>query len=474
MDIHDSNVHGFFAVSSTSKPGTVGKLLGKSSEVKGSIFLQESDGKIVSVSGKLLKNTEKAEKKALKDKKCAILTILENGVNKKVLVEIDNLATKLGLSDEEKKRLSSNPQSLQSVLAHHNIKTTDETRAVPLSTAMQKAGLSKEEIDKIQNYVNEHLPEMVKVATERGGAAKFSRKLPQMQARGINFSLSVTRTGQVFLHANRTLGRGGFKTARVNIGAEDKAVRAMQNRETVEHNPTMLKQEYQFHERFQGPGFMKVFGFLDYKSAKTGEVRKGILSAFYPFDMKKIISTDGLKSVLTPKAKLSAMLQLAAALTKMHSENVVHLDLKPENVYLKWDPTNPAKIEVGLGDFGSAQEVNKESVKTMDRWASTPDYAPPEKSAYRAITSGLVKDVPATFGIDLESLPQKGDIFSLGKTFLEWHRGAPISQDAIAKFGAGAAPSDPVENLCWRMIQSEPKNRPPANEVFAILERITA
>ena len=40
-------------------------------------------------------------------------------------------------------------------------------------------------------------------------------------------------------------------------------------------------------------------------------------------------------------------------MTKMHSENVVHLDLKPENVYMKWDPTNSEKIEVGLGDFGA-------------------------------------------------------------------------------------------------------------------------
>ena len=72
--------------------------------------------------------------------------------------------------------------------------------------------------------------------------------------------------------------------------------------------------------------------------------------------------------------------------------------------------------------------------------------------------------------MDLEGLPQAGDIYSLGKTFLEWHRGAPISQDAIAKFGVGAPPTDPIENLCWRMIQREAKDRPTANEVF--LERI--
>ena len=100
---------------------------------------------------------------------------------------------------------------------------------------MQKAGLSEAEITKIQKYVDEHLSAMVKVATEQGGAAKFSKRLPEMQERGINYSITVTKTGQVFLHANKTLGRGGFKTARVNIGAEEKAVRAMQNRETVEN-----------------------------------------------------------------------------------------------------------------------------------------------------------------------------------------------------------------------------------------------
>ena len=119
-----------------------------------------------------------------------------------------------------------------------------------------------------------------------------------------------------------------------------------------------------------------------------------------------------------------------------------------------------------------AQEVNKESVKTMDKWASTPDYAPPEKSAFRAIATGLVKDVKASFGMDLESLPKAGDIFSLGKTFLEWDRGAPVSQDDIAKFGKDPPPPDPVENLCWRMIQGEPNDRPTAAEVFDILEKM--
>ena len=55
---------------------------------------------------------------------------------------------------------------------------------------------------------------------------------------------------------------------------------------------------------------MKVFGFLDYTVRKR-EARKGILSGFYPFDMKKIIGSNEHKAVLPPKAKLSAMTQLA-------------------------------------------------------------------------------------------------------------------------------------------------------------------
>ena len=107
MNIHDvppdSSVPGFFAASSTTSPGKIGKLLGKSTEVKGAVFLQGTDGKIISVSGQLLENT-KAEKKALKENKGTVITVKENGVKKKVLIEIDQLAHKLGLSEADHSR----------------------------------------------------------------------------------------------------------------------------------------------------------------------------------------------------------------------------------------------------------------------------------------------------------------------------------------------------------------------------------
>jgi serine/threonine protein kinase len=69
----------------------------------------------------------------------------------------------------------------------------------------------------------------------------------------------------------------------------------------------------------------------------------------------KILSSDHLKSRLTPNSRLYIVETLSAALEYLHSKKIFHRDIKPENICL-WEgwETNPKMV---LIDFGIASRV---------------------------------------------------------------------------------------------------------------------
>lgn len=73
-------------------------------------------------------------------------------------------------------------------------------------------------------------------------------------------------------------------------------------------------------------------------------------------------------------------LQIAHALAYLHSRNLVHLDVKPENVIIFESDSNGAHNDLKLGDLGSAKPSNQ----SFDFISATTRYAPPEFSAWMA------------------------------------------------------------------------------------------
>ena len=59
-------------------------------------------------------------------------------------------------------------------------------------------------------------------------------------------------------------------------------------------------------------------------------------------------------------ASFCDMLQILVALKHLHSENIVHCDLKPENVLLSSDSDFP---QVKLCDFGFARIIGEKSFR---------------------------------------------------------------------------------------------------------------
>ena len=69
------------------------------------------------------------------------------------------------------------------------------------------------------------------------------------------------------------------------------------------------------------------------------------------------------------------ILQIIEAVEYMHSQNVVHLDIKPANIVIKEGGNH-----VRLIDFGVSRNCDQQDVLTTG--AGTKDYYPPEKKAY--------------------------------------------------------------------------------------------
>jgi eukaryotic-like serine/threonine-protein kinase len=70
--------------------------------------------------------------------------------------------------------------------------------------------------------------------------------------------------------------------------------------------------------------------------------------------------------------------QLSAALTYGHENNLVHRDVKPDNVFIEMDRTS-GSMQVFLGDFGLGKREGKDATLTeADAVLGTPQYISPE------------------------------------------------------------------------------------------------
>ncbi|KAL0697245.1 hypothetical protein Bca4012_053367 [Brassica carinata] len=141
---------------------------------------------------------------------------------------------------------------------------------------------------------------------------------------------------------------------------------------------------------------------------------------------------------------LVIMHQIAKALQFVHERGIAHLDVKPENIYIK---NGVCK----LGDFGCATRLDKS--------------LPVEEGDARYMPQEILNE-------NYEHL-DKVDIFSLGVTVYELIRGSPLteSRNKSMNIKEGKLPLLPghslqLQQLLKTMMDREPSRRPSARELM--------
>ena len=149
---------------------------------------------------------------------------------------------------------------------------------------------------------------------------------------------------------------------------------------------------------------------------------------------------------------LRVLAHISCALCTMHGLGFVHLDIKPENIYVHIDPCTRLPI-FKIGDFGTARSMSDtDDVDDGTNLYLAPEVLNPDsKQPYRQL--------------------DKADIFSLGVLIYEALRGVPMKADCIEKLRAGDVPrytsriSDKVFALLHQMMNPDPSMRPSARDI---------
>ena len=187
------------------------------------------------------------------------------------------------------------------------------------------------------------------------------------------------------------LGKGGMSDvyeARDVIFRREVALKIIkyENAKRID-NLIRFQNEARFSAAFNHPNIVKIYDYGEYNNL--------------PYIVTEYVKGQTLRDVLDYKRcfslneSCSIMLQLCDALIEVHSKNIVHRDIKPQNVYYASDG------EIKLGDFGisvllgSGMNVN-ENKKVLRK----AQYLAPE----------LVYGEKATF---------QSDIYAMGITFFE-------------------------------------------------------
>lgn len=173
---------------------------------------------------------------------------------------------------------------------------------------------------------------------------------------------------------------------------------------------------------------------------------------------------------LSARRCLEIILPVASVLAEAHANNIVHRDIKPDNIFLHRPPTGEV---VKLLDFGLAKLMGEDGSHpeaTRGLIVGTPKYMPPERLSF---------------------LPYDGraDIYSLGVVTYEVLAGRPPFTAANGNVAAlmtahlqsapppltAFAPDVPpiLEAVTMRMLHKVPAARPTAQEVVRILKPLS-
>ena len=166
-------------------------------------------------------------------------------------------------------------------------------------------------------------------------------------------------------------------------------VKGLRSEQCTPQNIQQLKHEYAIAQQLNSPGTVE---------ALSVELDRGM-----PYLILEDFGGRSLDRVLNQFQEIGQFLkfaiQIVAALTQIHQKQIIHKDLKPQNIIVNLDTK-----QVKIADFGLAAFIpyNSQLVSSSNRIEGSLPYLPPEQTGRM------------NRGID-----QRSDLYSLGVTFYE-------------------------------------------------------
>lgn len=173
---------------------------------------------------------------------------------------------------------------------------------------------------------------------------------------------------------------------------------------------------------------------------------------------------------ILPDRVITILLQVCDALIAAHAANIVHRDLKLDNVFLVDNAEDAMAPKVKVLDWGIAKVINHDVRHTVEgQLVGTPQYLSPEQARGATVTA-------------------QSDVYSLGvmayELFLEQLPFEAETSAEIMVMHLKAIPPAPrelwpeipsqLEELILRMLAKQPDNRPTMLEVAHHLEEVRA
>lgn len=172
---------------------------------------------------------------------------------------------------------------------------------------------------------------------------------------------------------------------------------------------------------------------------------------------------------------LRAICEVAKALDYIHSQGFVHMDVKPQNIFLDKRPNSPSeldKVVFKLGDLGSAIRINGK-VRQI-----TPDYSSPEvfteiaKPYFDIFALGMMAYVLFTRKVDRPDINEMNDAIDCyvkGKLDCVKKK-VEKAKTKLANWDIKVDPK--IDPLLKSMLSVDPMKRPTTREVIDMIKRI--